>query len=118
LRQAKPHCIFCLPQNEGKDMTAYSSVRFKVKPGQEERFEELFRVAQREFEGLRRMALGKSPDGIYFSIGEWDSYQDMVTARPRMLENLNTFRDTLQDFGSGSGVTDPIAGEAIFEMMR
>ena len=44
-------------------MTAYSSVRSRVKPGQDERFEQLFRSAPRNFEGLRRMAPNRSPNG-------------------------------------------------------
>ena len=99
-------------------MTAYSSVRFKVKPGHEERFEQLFRSAPRDFEGLRRMALNKSPDGIYFTIGEWDSYDHMLGAMDGMKANLDVFRDTLEDQGPDLGVTDPISGEAIFERLR
>ena len=99
-------------------MTAYSSVRFRVKPGQEQRFEQLFLAAPRDFEGLRKMVLNKSPDGTYFSIGEWDTFQHMVDARERMKANLNSFRDTLEDLGDGRGVTDPISGEAIFEKTR
>ncbi|WP_426289261.1 antibiotic biosynthesis monooxygenase family protein [Ensifer adhaerens] len=99
-------------------MTAYNCVRFRVRPGQEERFEQLFRSAGRDFEGLRKMALSKSADGSYFSIAEWESLEAIAVARPMMKANLDTFRDTLLELSQDLGVTDPISGEAIFEMAR
>ncbi|WP_440657548.1 antibiotic biosynthesis monooxygenase family protein [Ensifer adhaerens] len=99
-------------------MTAYNCVRFRVRSGQEERFEQLFRSAGRDFEGLRKMALSKSADGSYFSIAEWESLEAIAAARPMMKANLDTFRDTLLELSQDLGVTDPISGEAIFEMTR
>ena len=99
-------------------MTAYNCVRFRVRPGQEERFEHLFRSALRDFEGLRKMALSKAADGSHFSIAEWESLEAIAAARPMMKANLDTFRDTLLELGQDLGVTDPISGEAIFEMAR
>ncbi|MGE6782845.1 antibiotic biosynthesis monooxygenase family protein [Ensifer adhaerens] len=99
-------------------MTAYNCVRFRVRPGQEERFEQLFRSALRDFEGLRKMALSKAADGSYFSIAEWESLEAIAAARPMMKANLDTFRDTLLELSQDLGGTDPISGEAIFEMAR
>lgn len=90
-------------------------VRFHPKPGHEEEFEQIFKKATREFEGLRRVRLVKAPDGRYFSLGEWDSFDDIVAARPLMAGNLSKFRHTLTELdGKQEGVTDPISGEVIF----
>lgn len=89
-------------------------VRFKPRPGQEEEFEKLFTKLTREFEGLRRATLVKAADGRYFSIGEWDSFDNIVAARPSMASNLDKFRHTLEDQGKDIGVTDPISGEVIY----
>ncbi|KSV62912.1 hypothetical protein N185_12555 [Sinorhizobium sp. GW3] len=64
------------------------------------------------------MALSKSADGSYFSIAEWESLEAIAAARPMMKANLDTFRDTLLELSQDLGVTDPISGEAIFEMAR
>lgn len=94
-------------------MTAFNSVRFQIKPGHEDEFVELFSSAPRNFEGLRKMALVKSGDGAFFSIGEWDTFQHMVDARPKMLGNLDRFRHMLQQIEGGH--TDAVSGEAVFE---
>ena len=33
-----------------------------------------------------------------------------------MIGMLDRFRDTLEDLGSGLGVTDPVSGEVVVEM--
>ena len=48
--------------------------------------------------------------------GEWDSYEKMAAARPGVIAMLDTFRDILEDLGSGLGVTDPVSGEVVLEM--
>jgi hypothetical protein len=95
-------------------VTAFSSVRFHVKPGHDDEFVELFRNARRNFDGLRKMALVKSGESTFFSIGEWDTFQHMVDARPQMIGNLDRFRHTLQDRDGRH--TDAVSGEAVFEM--
>jgi len=37
-------------------------------------------------------------------------------ARPNMIETLDSFRDTLEDLGSGLGVTDPGAGPVVLAL--
>ncbi|MER8906529.1 hypothetical protein NKH99_02445 [Mesorhizobium sp. M0854] len=59
------------------------------------------------------MALIKSGDGAFFSIGECDTFQHMVDARPKMLGNPDRFRHTLQQLEGG--YTDAVSGEAVFE---
>jgi len=97
-------------------MTAFNVVRFRVKPGRESEFVAAHRKAHPEFTGFKRFVLIKTGDRTYCAIGEWDSYQSIVTARPRMIAMLETFRDTLEDLGAGLGVTDPVSGEVVVEM--
>jgi len=100
----------------GAIMTAYNVVRFRTKPGQEQEFEDRFRGLPRSFEGLRKFALIKTGEGAYCSIGEWESYDDMVAARPLMITNLDKFRHTLAEFGDGRDITDAVSGDAIYEI--
>ena len=58
----------------------------------------------------------KTGERSYCVLGEWDSLQALAAARPQMIAMLDTFRDTLEDLGSGLGVTDPVSGEAVLEM--
>ncbi len=37
----------------------------------------------------------------------------IAAARPAMIANLDSFRDTLEDLGGGLGVTDPVSGELV-----
>ena len=97
-------------------MTAYNVVRFKVKPGHEKEFEAAQRDARFAFKGFRKGALIKTGDRTYCAIGEWESYQSITAARPKMIAMLDTFRDTLEDLGAGLGVTDPVSGEVVVEM--
>jgi len=94
-------------------MTAYNVVRFKVKPGQEPKFLDAHRHAERGFPGLRGGGLIKTGDRSYCLVGEWDNLASIAAARPAMIANLNRFRDTLEDLGNGLGVTDPVSGEMI-----
>ena len=97
-------------------MTAFNIVRFRVKPGRDEDFVRAHRDMKKAFPGARRFSLIKTGDGAYCIIGEWDSFNSIVTARSSMLAGLDTFRDMLQEFGMGMGVTDPVSGEALIDM--
>jgi hypothetical protein len=97
-------------------MTAFNVVRFRVKPGRETEFIDAHRKAKRDFAGNRRVSLIKTGDRTYCVIGEWDSFQSLADARPKMIAVLDTFRDTLEDLGGGLGLTDPVSGEVVLEM--
>jgi hypothetical protein len=99
-------------------MTAYNVVRFRVKPGREQEFVEGHRKADADFGGWRNGALVKTGDHTYCFVGEWNRYDDIVTARPQMVGMLDRFRDMLEDLGGGLGVTDPISGEAVVEFRK
>ena len=49
-------------------------------------------------------------------IGEWDSMDAIVAARPQMIKSLDTFRDMLEDLGGDLGVTDAVSGEVVVEI--
>jgi hypothetical protein len=97
-------------------MAAFNVVRFRVKPGREAEFIKAQRVSRPDFAGFKRFVIIKTGDRTYCAVGEWETYQSIVAARPKMIAMLETFRDTLEDLGGGLGVTDPVSGEAIFEM--
>jgi len=97
-------------------MTAYNVVRFRVKSGREQEFEQAHRDAERMMAGFRKAALINTGDRTYCFVGEWDNMDHFVNARPQMLAVLDGFRDLLEDLGDGLGVTDPMSGEAVVEI--
>jgi len=96
-------------------MTAFNVVRMRVKPGREEEFLEANRRSRADFAGFKRFVLIKTGDRAYCIIGEWDSFQSLAAARPKMIATLESFRDTLEDLGGGLGATDPVSGEVVLE---
>lgn len=97
-------------------MTAYNVVRNRVKPGREKEFLETIRSTERDMPGFRKLAVIKTGERTYCLIGEWDSMDAIVAARPVMIKSLDSLRDMLEDLGDGLGVTDPVSGEAVLEM--
>jgi hypothetical protein len=96
-------------------MSAFNVVRFRVKPGREAEFIDAQRSSHPDFAGFKRFVMIKTGDRTYCAIGEWDSYQSIVAARPKMIAMLDSFRDTLEDLGGGLGISDPVSGEAVLE---
>ena len=98
-------------------MSAYNVVRFRVKPGRDDEFIENHRaMAERPMKGFIDGAVIKTGDRSYCLIGEWDNFESIVAARPEMKDVLDTFRDTLEDLGSGLGMTDPVSGETVVNL--
>jgi quinol monooxygenase YgiN len=98
-------------------MTAFNVVRFRVKPGHEEDFIEAFRnTGPDQFPGARQFAVVRTGDNSFCTIGEWESFDHIVDARPMMVGLLDAFRHMLEDMGSDLGVTDPVSGEAVLVM--
>ncbi|MEP0323072.1 DUF718 domain-containing protein [Bauldia litoralis] len=95
-------------------MTAYNVVRMRVKPGLEDKVLSSFRD-DNDMDDARRFAVIKTGERSYCLIGEWNSMDDIVAARPKMIASLDKVRDMLEDLGNGLGVTDPVSGEVIFE---
>lgn len=94
-------------------MTAFNVVRFRVRPGSEQRFIEAHRTARPAFKGFIAGNLVRTGDQTFCMIGEWRSQQALAAARPQMIALLDSFRDTLEDLGGGLGVTDPVSGEVV-----
>jgi hypothetical protein len=94
-------------------MTAFNIVRFKVKPGREQEFIDTERAQDVNFKGFRRLSVVKTGERTFCFVGEWDSYDDIVAARPAMIQQLDKVRGLLEDLGGGLGVTDPVSGEAV-----
>jgi hypothetical protein len=97
-------------------MTAYNVVRNRVKPGREKDFEAAIGKLDRDYAGMRKLVAIKTGDRTYCMIGEWDSMDAIVAARPKMIKSLDSFRDLLEDLGGGLGVTDPVSGPAVVEL--
>jgi quinol monooxygenase YgiN len=96
-------------------MTAFNSVRFKVKPGRDQEFLDAHSRIDRDWPGLRSVNLIKTGDRTYCIIGEWDDMDSLAAARPHMTSTLDTFRDTLEVLGDGN-VTDPVSGPVVLEL--
>jgi hypothetical protein len=97
-------------------MTAFNVVRFRVKPGSEQKFIDAHRQARTGFKGFLGGSLVRTGDQTFCMIGEWRSFDDLAAARPQMIAILDSFRDTLEDLGGGLGVTDPVSGEVVVKM--
>jgi hypothetical protein len=97
-------------------MTAFNIVRFRVKPGREQEFIDAHKKEDPTFKGFRRLSIVKTGERGYCFVGEWDSFDDIVLARPDMIARLDKMRDLLEDLGGGLGVTDPVSGEAVIDL--
>ncbi|MEO8547245.1 MAG: hypothetical protein ABI422_02640 [Sphingomicrobium sp.] len=91
-------------------MTAFNTVRFKVKPGRNKDFLAAHTNIDRNWPGMRHANIIQTGDQSYAIIGEWDDMASIANARPFMLAALETFRDTLE------GDTDPVSGQVVLEV--
>ena len=98
-------------------MTAINVVRFRVKPGQEEAFVNEHRHMQPGIAGLRRFSLVRTGERTYCVVGEWADMASLANARPMMVAQLDRIRGMLEDLGGGLGVTDPVSGEVVSELV-
>ena len=97
-------------------MTAFNTVRFKVKPGRDQEFLDAHSRVERNWPGLRRASIIRTGEGRYAIIAEWDDMESLAAARAEMVATLDTFRDTLEDLGGDLGVTDPVSGPVVVEL--
>jgi quinol monooxygenase YgiN len=98
-------------------MQTFNVVKFKVKPGQEEAFLDAHRGGRARWPGLKQGSIIQTGEGAYCLIGEWESRDAMVAARPAMIATLDTFRATLDDQGPGKGITDAVSGETVLSLV-
>ena len=94
-------------------MTAFNVVRFKVKPGSEQEFIDLHRRMNPKFKGFVAGNLIRTGDQTFCMVGEWRSFDSIVSARPQMIGMLDQFRALLEDLGPELGVTDPVSGDSV-----
>ncbi len=97
-------------------MSAFNVVRFRVKPGRENDFLRAHQEARPGFDGFIKANLIKTGERSYCFIGEWNSFEDIARAREKMIAMLDSFRDCLEDMGSGLGVTDPVSGASVLQI--
>ena len=97
-------------------MAAFNAVRFTVKPGRNQDFLDAHESVDRDWPGLRHVNMIKTGDRSYCIIAEWSDMDSLANARAKMIETLDSFRDTLEDLGGGLGVTDPVAGPVVLEL--
>jgi hypothetical protein len=97
-------------------MTAFSAVRFRVKPGRDQDFLNAHDKIGATWLGLLHANIIKTGDRSYCIIAEWKDMDACIQARPNMIATLNSFRDTLEDLGGGLGVTDPVAGPVVLAL--
>jgi hypothetical protein len=97
-------------------MTAFNVVRFKVKPGNEQRFVDAHRKSRPAFKGFLGGNLIRTGDRTFCFVGEWRTFQNIANARPQMIAFLDGFRAMLEDLGGGLGVTDPVSGQAVAKL--
>ena len=98
-------------------MTAYNVVRFRVKPGMDQAFIDSQKNAMEgQMKGFLGGGLIKTGERTYCFVGHWQSFDDIVAARPQMIGILDKARPMLEDLGSGLGVTDPVSGPTVVEM--
>ena len=97
-------------------MSAFSVVRFRVKPGRDQAFLDAHRNMNRDFPGVKAVNLIKTGDRAYCLVAEWNDMADIVAARPSMVGNLDRIRGLLEDLGGGLGVTDPVSGSVVLKL--
>ncbi len=97
-------------------MTAFNTVRFRVKPGDEQEFLDAHKGVAANWPGLRRADIIKTGEHGYCIIAEWADMEALANARPQMVATLNSFRHTLEDFGGGVGLTDAISGPVVMKL--
>ena len=97
-------------------MTAMNVVRFRVKPGCEQKFIDAHRSAGPQFDGFLGGRLIKTGDRTFCVVAEWRSFDALAAARPEMISLLDSMRELLEDLGGGLGVTDPVSGDVVVEL--
>ena len=96
-------------------MTAFNSVRFKVKPGRNQDFLDAHEKVDRDWPGLRHVNIIETGSQTYCIIGEWEDMNSLAAARPQMIATLDSFRDMLEEQGE-NGVTDPVSGPVVLTL--
>jgi hypothetical protein len=97
-------------------MTAFNVVRFRVKMGREQQYLDAHKKIEANWRGLQHVNMIETGERMYCLIAQWSDMDALAAARPSMIATLDTIRDTLEDLGSGMGVTDPVSGPVVLEL--
>jgi hypothetical protein len=95
-------------------MTAFNTVRFRVRPGHDQKFIDAHKNIT--WPGLRHAYMIKTGDHTYCIIAEWPDMETLAKARQGMITTLDSFRDTLEELGGGLGITDPASGPVVLTL--
>ena len=96
-------------------MVKYTNVvRFRVKSGKQQEFEDVFSNAEM-WGGQLLHILAKTGQQTYVAYALWESEEKMADARPQMIGLLDSARHLLEELSPELGVTDPVSGTVIFE---
>ncbi|MFZ1102821.1 MAG: hypothetical protein WAN86_08305 [Hyphomicrobiaceae bacterium] len=87
-------------------MTAFSVVRFRVKPSREQEFLDAHRRIEAGWSGLVHANMIKTGERTFCIVAEWTDMEALAKGHPNMIATLDSFRDTLEDPGGGLRVTD------------
>jgi len=97
-------------------MTTFNAVRFRAKPGREQEFLDAHKKVMANWPGLVHANMIKMGERTYCIIAEWSDMDAFAAARTQMIATLDSFRDTLEDFGGGLGVTNPVSGPVVLAL--
>lgn len=97
-------------------MTAFSAVRFRVKPGREEEFLDGQKSVAANGTGLKHANIIRTGERTFCLITEWNDMESLAKAWPNMIATLNSLRDALEDLGGGVRITDPVSGPVILSL--
>jgi len=90
-------------------------VRFRVKAGQQDEFERIFKAADK-WDGMVLHVLAKTGEQSYVAYGLWESEENMQNAMPQMISLLDSSRHLMEELSTELGVTDPVSGTVVFEV--
>ncbi len=97
-------------------MPVFNVVKFQVKSARESQFLDAHRDGKAKWPGLQRGVMIKTGDRTYCLIGEWADSNALSQARAKMIETLDSFRETLEELGDGRGVTDAVSGPVVLDL--
>ena len=64
-------------------------------------------------DGMLDAYWAKTGERRYCFIGLWESEEQLVAARPQMIEHLNATRHLFDELSPELGVTDPVSGPVV-----
>ena len=89
-------------------------VRVKVKSSCRDEYLNIFN-ARKNFDGQISSKVIETKSNEFIMIGEWNSEDDIVKARPKMIDFLDSLKHTLEELSPELGVTDPHSGKVVVE---